>query len=535
MLKRKLLFGICIAAIIAASGITAFGGQLQWGAGDGRWDDPNNYYDSSTGVQRIPTSSDDVYFWGRTSWTPDALNINVYIGNGVSAVAGQINSLGGANGELTGTLHILYGGSLDTSVGIIMGQLGDSGVIVDGGTFNVNAYGYTYVGHDFNGTFLMRGGQANLYTVYISAASGDGYCLMDNGTMTIRNWIPITSGSQLNIRGGIISCPGDQRSLYSPFIADGRLVAFGGTADVNVAYDSVIGITYITAKPKSTTPYIKTTPQLLTVDEQGATSQNYSIVLNTTPGATVTVTGAPIYDPHRVNLGAGMGQPITKTFTSGNWNTPQTVTVTAIDNAIPQGPKDIMIRHTAVSATAAYNDVMAYADVKVHMLDNDMPTLTVAESGGNTTVSEGGLADSFTVALSQNPEATTSVTVDPNGNGLGNQLRLNGGIPNTLITLTFTTSNWSTPQTVNVATVDDILANGDRTATVKLTATGGIFTGVAGNANVHILDDECGAWGYISMDFNRDCIVNLGDFALFAESWLECTNPKVADCVDLLP
>jgi hypothetical protein len=41
---------------------------------------------------------------------------------------------------------------------------------------------------------------------------------------------------------------------------------------------------------------------------------------------------------------------------------------------------------------------------------------------------------------------------------------------------------------------------------------------------------ECGDWGYEYGDLNRDCKVDLSDFAIFAETWLACTTPGDPDC-----
>jgi hypothetical protein len=42
---------------------------------------------------------------------------------------------------------------------------------------------------------------------------------------------------------------------------------------------------------------------------------------------------------------------------------------------------------------------------------------------------------------------------------------------------------------------------------------------------------RCGQWGYSAMDFNRDCRVNLTDFATIALEWLVCTMPDEVGCV----
>lgn len=41
---------------------------------------------------------------------------------------------------------------------------------------------------------------------------------------------------------------------------------------------------------------------------------------------------------------------------------------------------------------------------------------------------------------------------------------------------------------------------------------------------------ECGDWGYKPGDINRDCLVNLEDFATLAQDWLACTVPDQEGC-----
>ena len=42
----------------------------------------------------------------------------------------------------------------------------------------------------------------------------------------------------------------------------------------------------------------------------------------------------------------------------------------------------------------------------------------------------------------------------------------------------------------------------------------------------------CGDSGnqYLDYDYNEDCYVNLGDFAVFAQAWLQCTDPAEPSC-----
>jgi len=46
----------------------------------------------------------------------------------------------------------------------------------------------------------------------------------------------------------------------------------------------------------------------------------------------------------------------------------------------------------------------------------------------------------------------------------------------------------------------------------------------------NVQDNDCGAWGYDHRDVNKDCYVNLADFALFYSQWLLCVQPYGDGC-----
>ncbi len=104
------------------------------------------------------------------------------------------------------------------------------------------------------------------------------------------------------------------------------------------------------------------------VDEQGPTSDTYTVVLNTQPSATVTITVDPDIET-QVN-GNGAGNPIQLTFLTTNWSTPQTVTVTAIDDAEIEGNHTSTITHIAASSDPAYNGIPINS-VVANVADND--------------------------------------------------------------------------------------------------------------------------------------------------------------------
>ncbi len=219
------------------------------------------------------------------------------------------------------------------------------------------------------------------------------------------------------------------------------------------------------------------------ISENGPTSDSYTIELESQPTADVTITADP---DEQADLGAGPGVAIQLTFTAGNWNTPQTVTVTAVDDAVAEGAHSSTIMHTAVSDDPAY-DGIAIDSVVANITDNDTAGVIVTESGGSTDVAEAGSSDDYTVVLTSEPTQDVTITVDPDS-----QTDLGAG-PGATITLTFTALDWSTPQTVTVTAVDDAVAEGAHSSTIVHSAASGdaAYDGMAiGSVVANITDND---------------------------------------------
>ena len=207
-------------------------------------------------------------------------------------------------------------------------------------------------------------------------------------------------------------------------------------------------------------------PTSLEVDEGDAAGASYTVKLATQPSenVTVTVTGHSGTD---LSL-----DKTTLTFTTGNWDTAQTVTVKAAQDDDGADDEETL-RHTA--AGGEYDSVTA--DLVVTVDDNRDIVLTPMTMN----LREGdAMGASYTVKLSQLPSDEVTVTITgPADIGLA----LNE------ITLTFTTGNWDTAQTVTVTAVQD--DNGaDETATLTHTAAGGNYAGVTADLTVTVDDDE---------------------------------------------
>jgi len=68
-------------------------------------------------------------------------------------------------------------------------------------------------------------------------------------------------------------------------------------------------------------------------------------------------------------------------------------------------------------------------------------TITLTQTDGSTAVTEGGANDTYTLVLDSAPGADVTITLN----------NTNAQITTDVTSLTFTASNWSTPQTVTVS------------------------------------------------------------------------------------
>src|SRR5690606_41661746 len=99
------------------------------------------------------------------------------------------------------------------------------------------------------------------------------------------------------------------------------------------------------------------------------------------------------------------------TFTLENFNSPQTVTVTGVDDGVADGPQTFDITLNVQSGSdSAYEGLSEL--VPVENLDDDMAGILIMESDGSTQTSESGTTDSFQVSLTTQPTSTVMITVE---------------------------------------------------------------------------------------------------------------------------
>jgi hypothetical protein len=246
-------------------------------------------------------------------------------------------------------------------------------------------------------------------------------------------------------------------------------VAINGGGTTDTGYASVVSKAIMGNNLDDDTANITVTPTSgLITNEAGATSTAFTVALTSQPTASVII-NLTSSDPTE-----GSVYPNTLTFTTSDWATPRSVTVTAVDEGIDDGDVAYnIVTAAAITSDAKYNGMNA-SDVEVTNIDNDSVGVTVTPlsaqrassggpSGGNTpliTTEAGGTA-SFTVVMNSQP--LSNVTINYGSTNLS-EGQLNG-------TLLFTSSNWNVPKTVTITGVDDSLADGDINYTIQHAST----------------------------------------------------------------
>jgi large repetitive protein len=281
-------------------------------------------------------------------------------------------------------------------------------------------------------------------TVTIAVASSDaseGTTVQSSLTFTPANWNQAQTVNVIGVDDVLADSLQTYTIILSPAVSSDSLYAGMDPADVSVTNldNDVSGVT---VDPTSG----------LVVSEFGDTD-TFTIVLDTAPTANVTISltsSRPL---------EGTVLPTSVTFTPSNWNVPQTVTVTGVNDALADGNQIFtIVTGNAQSTDPTYSN-LAVADVEVTNIDNDTAQVYV-KARRRLLVSENGQSSTFRVRLTVQPTATVTCTLTSTDTSEG------------LVsppTLVFQPNNFGFV-TVTVSGVDDQIVDGDVLFTILLDA-----------------------------------------------------------------
>ncbi len=240
-------------------------------------------------------------------------------------------------------------------------------------------------------------------------------------------------------------------------LADGNQpyeITFSATTSDDAAYAALTPANVSFSNTDDDSPGFVISPVSGPTTEAGGQA-SFTVALTSEPFADVTVNFASN------DLGEGTLSASSLVFTAANWNAPQTVLATGVDDALADGNQQWAVAFSATTGDDAAYAALTPANVSFSNNDDDSAGIVVSAISGPTT--EAGGQASFTVVLTSEPFADVTVNFGSNDVGEGTL---------SVSSLVFTPVNWNAPQTVLVSGVDDALADGNQPYAIAFTATG---------------------------------------------------------------
>src|SRR6056300_80177 len=229
-----------------------------------------------------------------------------------------------------------------------------------------------------------------------------------------------------------------------------------GTSTVTIIVYAPDGsnTTYTITITRSIIPTLSIVDGDATTDEDGDTAQ-ISAVLPQAPTANVTLNFYVNDDTE------GTISPSSLTFTTSNWNIPQTITVTGIDDpssegsVVRDGTQSYTITGTTVSSDSAYNGSKLPTQTITNQ-NTDPPGISVTPSSSSLSESGSTISVGFALLSTLSPTTATvtmTVTIDDTSEASFSSSSI---VTSTVVSLTQSVSSTS----VTVYGVDDNLADG---------------------------------------------------------------------------
>ena len=270
-----------------------------------------------------------------------------------------------------------------------------------------------------------------------------------------------------------------------------KLLTFSATDDgvdddgesVKLVFGSVAGVTRGVRSEATVT--IEDNPDDVPAVTVSFARSSYTAAEDGTVEVTLTLSPAPerevvipIVRTNERNASDADYVPLPTTVTFASDETEQTLTFTPVDDAIDDDGERVRLALGAPLPRLVSRGATTAATVSI--TDNDTRGVTVRPT--SLRIDEGGPdPGQYTVVLGSEPTGDVTVTIDA---------PTNTDITVDRASLTFTSSNWSSPQRVEVSGSEDA-DDADDTGTITHAVSGGDYAGVrADPVSVTVLDDE---------------------------------------------
>ena len=208
---------------------------------------------------------------------------------------------------------------------------------------------------------------------------------------------------------------------------------------------------------------------------EGEAGKDFTVRLSDPPAGTVGSNDVTVAIP--IPEGFLTASTSRLTFTSMDWDTEQTVTLTAVDD---NDFSDASGKLWLTASGGGYDGERA--SIFIEIIDDDAPGLTVTPIPVEVTEEASA---TFLVELAARPheDVTVTISMDDPGTDGESDLTLDRQ------TVTFVPADWNLPHQIKVTAKDDPDFD-DESETLTLTASGGSYDGVSKTVPVHITDND---------------------------------------------
>ena len=273
----------------------------------------------------------------------------------------------------------------------------------------------------------------------------------------------------------------------------GRCFPFAIVNDIHVEDDETFSVAiFLSRVPSFNFEFSDTTLIYTIIDNDNATLSIDQITVEENAGhANVMVTadrrientftvGVSTLDGTAVmglDYGALTNEPLIFPKLNTGSGATRTIMVPIVDDLIMESTETFLVSLTHLEDTPISRRIALPNPITVTVFDNDVTTIGIILDPAILTVDEGANS-TYTVALNIQPTSEVTVTIGSDGD-----------VSATPTALTFTTTDWNTPQLVTVSATQDDDAFND-TATLAHNAQGGGYDSVTANLDVTVNDDD---------------------------------------------
>ena len=312
-------------------------------------------------------------------------------------------------------------------------------------------------------------------TLTVDAAAGTGavatdFSLSTAKTLTIAAGATTSTGTVTVTAADNDVDAANKSVTVSATATGGNGVAAPSSVTLTLTDDETAGVTF--------------NPATLTVTEQGA-SQPFTVVLDSEPTGGMNGTtwvGLTPSDTDELDLNMASSYPYNLSFNTSNWDTPQTVAVTALGDG-DRADDAKQIRYTV--AGYAGGEVTNQLAVTVTVIDDDKPAVSLSLSPSS--ISENGGVATVTATLEAASPATTTimVTAATGTNAVAGDFALSSAN-----TLTIAAGETTSTGTVTIAAVNNAVDEPDKSVTVSGSASNSDGVKQPADRTLAITDDD---------------------------------------------